>query len=229
MESTRYRIELNGAVQGVEFRPFVFRLANTLALNGYVQNSSGQLVIEVEGAVDRVARFIDRLAGERPLSALVTREEVRSLPLTGVSGFTIAGSVDEGIPRAGMLTDLATCADCLREILDPDDRRYGYPFTNCVACGPRFAITQRLPYDRLTTTMRWFEMCAACRAEYDTPSNQYHQNWQTPKQPSTWTSRSTGPPRPSSSPGPPTPTTPGRASAAGRSRPTRSRRRPGGP
>ena len=174
MESTRYRIELNGAVQGVGLRPFVFRLANTLDLNGYVQNSSGGLVIEVEGAVDRVARFIDRLAGERPLSALVTREEVRSLPLTGVSGFTIAGSEDEGLPRTGMLNDLATCADCLREIQDPDNRRYGYAFTNCVACGPRFTITQRLPYDRASTTMRWFEMCRACRAEYETPSDRRH-------------------------------------------------------
>ena len=175
METARYRIELNGAVQGVGFRPFVFRLASTLALNGYVQNSSGGLVIEVEGAADRVARFMDRLACERPRTALITQEEYCPLPLTGVSGFTIAESEAVGLPRTGMLNDLATCPDCLREILDPDDRRYGYPFTNCVACGPRFAITQRLPYDRLTTTMRWFEMCDACRAEYETPSNRrYH-------------------------------------------------------
>src|SRR5687767_4611709 len=122
VESTRYRIELNGAVQGVGFRPFVFRLAITLALNVYVQNSSDGLVIEVEGAADRVAQFIDRLAYERPRTALVTREDVSLLPLTGASGFAITGSTAAGPPRTGMLNDLATCADCLREILDPDDR-----------------------------------------------------------------------------------------------------------
>ena len=175
MDSTRYRIELNGAVQGVGFRPFVFRLASTLALNGYVQNSSDGLVIEVEGAADRVAQFIDRLAYERPRTGLVTREGVSPLPPTGASGFTITSSTSQDRPRTGMLDDLATCADCLREILDPDDRRYGYPFTNCIACGPRFTITQRLPYDRASTTMRRFEMCDACQAEYDTPSNRrYH-------------------------------------------------------
>ena len=175
MESTRYRIELNGAVQGVGFRPFVFRLASTLALNGYVQNSSDGLVIEVEGAADRVAQFIDRLAYERPRTALVTREDVSFLPLTGANGFTITNSTAAGPPRTGMLNDLATCADCLREVLDPDDRRHGYAFTNCIACGPRFTITQRLPYDRASTTMRRFEMCDACRAEYDTPSDRrYH-------------------------------------------------------
>ena len=147
MDSTRYRIELNGAVQGVGFRPFVFRLASTLALNGYVQNSTDGLVIEVEGAADRVAQFIDRLAYERPRTALVTREDVSPLPPTGASGFTITSSTVQDRPRTGMLNDLATCADCLRETLDPDDRRYGYPFTNCIACGPRFTITQRLPYD----------------------------------------------------------------------------------
>ena len=175
MESTRYRIELNGAVQGVGFRPFVFRLASTLALNGYVQNSSDGLVIEVEGAADRVAQFIDRLSCERPLAAVVTQEEVSTLSPTGANGFTIATSLAEGRPRTGMLNDLATCADCLREILDPANRRYGYAFTNCIACGPRFTITKRLPYDRASTTMRRFEMCEACREEYETPSDRrYH-------------------------------------------------------
>jgi hydrogenase maturation protein HypF len=174
VDSTRYRIELNGAVQGVGFRPFVFRLASTLALNGYVQNSSDGLVIEVEGAADRVAQFIDRLAYERPRTSLVTREDVSSLPLTGASGFVITSTITDGPPRTGMLNDLATCAECLREILDPRDRRYGYPFTNCSACGPRFTITQRLPYDRATTTMRRFEMCDACHDEYDTASDRRH-------------------------------------------------------
>jgi hydrogenase maturation protein HypF len=174
MESTRYRIQLNDATQGVGFRPFVFRLASTLALNGYVQNSSDGLVIEVEGAVDRVAQFIDRLAGERPLAAVATREDAGNLPLTGASGFTIAPSKGGDHPREGMLNDLAVCGACLREILDPADRRYGYPFTECTACGPRFTITQRPPYDRALTTMRRFEMCDLCHAEYETPSNRRH-------------------------------------------------------
>ena len=140
MESTRYRIQLNDAARGGAFRPLVFQLASTFALNGYVQNSREGLVIEVEGAVDNVAQFIDRLACEGPLAAVVTRD-------------TAAGTVG-GHCRTGMLTDRAMCADCLREILDPADRRYGYPFTECTACGPRFTITQRLPYERSLTTMR---------------------------------------------------------------------------
>ena len=147
MESTRYRIQLNDAAQGVGFRPFVFRLASTLALNGYVQNSGEGLVIEVEGAVDRVAQFIDRLACEGPLAAVVTRD-------------IDTGSADRHV-RTGMPNDLATCDDCLREILNPADRRYGYPFTECTACGPRFTITQRPPYDRALTTMRRFIRCRA--------------------------------------------------------------------
>lgn len=160
MESTRYRIQLNDAAQGVGFRPFVFRLASTLALNGYVQNSREGLVIEVEGAVDRVAQFIDRLACEGPLAAIITRD-------------IDTGSADRHV-RTGMPNDLATCDDCLREILNPADRRHGYPFTECTACGPRFTITQRPPYERALTTMRRFEMCGVCRAEYDTPSNRRH-------------------------------------------------------
>ena len=174
MESTRYRIQLNDPTQVAGFRPFVFRLASTLALNGYVQNSRDGLVIEVEGAVDRVAQFIDRLACERPLAAVVTRENVGHLPLTGISGFAITPGTAEEHPRTGMLNDLATCADCLREILDPADRRYGYAFTDCIACGPRFTISQRLPYERALTTMRRFEMCEACHLEYETPSSRRH-------------------------------------------------------
>ena len=175
MDASRYRIELNGAVQGVGFRPFVFRLASTLALTGYVRNSSRGLVIEVEGAADRVAQFIDRLARERPRAALVTREDVNAMAPTGAPGFIIAGSEAESRPGTGMLNDLAACQDCLSEILDPDNRRYGYAFTNCTACGPRFTIMERLPYDRASTTMRRFEMCDACRAEYAAPRDRrYH-------------------------------------------------------
>ena len=137
MDSCRYRIVLDGAVQGAGFRPFVCRLASSLALSGYVQNSTDGLVIEVEGDRDRVDRFMTRLGRERPAVALVTREDVRTVPPLGTTDFTITGSVQSDALCTGVLNDLATCADCLREIADPSNRRFGYPFTNCAACGPR--------------------------------------------------------------------------------------------
>jgi hydrogenase maturation protein HypF len=175
MESTRYRIVLGGAVQGVGLRPFIYRLASSLALTGYVRNSSNGVVIEVEGDVERLERFTDRLTRERPAAALVTSEQVDRVAPIGTAGFVIAGSTAGARPTAGMLADLATCADCMREVLDPANRRHGYPFTNCTACGPRFTISQKLPYDRVSTTMRRFEMCETCRHEYDSPSDRrYH-------------------------------------------------------
>jgi hydrogenase maturation protein HypF len=175
MESQRYRIVLDGAVQGVGFRPFVYRLAASLSLTGYVQNSSDGLVIEVEGEHDRLDRFMDRLDRERPLAALVTQEHVSAVAPLGSTDFVINASRQQDRARRGMLNDLATCADCLREIADPSNRRYGYPFTNCTACGPRFTIALDLPYDRPATTMRRFRMCEACRVEYETPMDRRYQ------------------------------------------------------
>ena len=174
MDSCRYRIVLDGAVQGVGFRPFVYRLASSLALSGYVQNSTDGLVIEVEGERGRLDRFMARLGRERPSVALVTREDVSTIPALGSTDFTIAGSEQGDVPRTGVLNDLATCADCLREITDPSNRRYGYPFTNCTACGPRFTITCDLPYDRPSTTMQRFRMCEACTAEYERAEDRRH-------------------------------------------------------
>src|SRR5262245_2873155 len=169
MESCRYRIVLDGAVQGVGFRPFVYRLASSLALSGYVQNSTDGLVIEVEGERGRVDRFMARLGRERPSVALVTREDVSTIPPLGSTDLTITSSEQGEVPPTGLLNDLATCADCLREITDPSNRRFGYPFTNCTTCGPRFTITCELPYDRPSTTMQRFRMCEACTAEYENP------------------------------------------------------------
>jgi len=162
---------LGGAVQGVGLRPFVYRLANSLELSGHVGNSSDGLVIEVEGEADRLAAFTTRLSLERPAAACVTSQVVTPLPPAGAIGFTIAGSDAGGRHAASMLNDLATCADCLTEILDPFNRRHGYAFTNCTACGPRFTITESLPYDRTATTMSGFVMCTACQAEYDDPGD----------------------------------------------------------
>jgi hydrogenase maturation protein HypF len=171
MQIQRYRIILGGAVQGAGMRPFVYRLARTLDLAGYVRNSSDGVIIEVEGAADRLDDFTARLGRERPSAACVTSQQLSRIPALGAVDFHVVPSEPGVRHAAGMLNDLATCPDCLREILDPDDRRHGYPFANCTACGPRFTISEALPYDRPSTTMRRFPMCPACRAEYDAPSD----------------------------------------------------------
>jgi hydrogenase maturation protein HypF len=171
MESRRHRIVLGGAVQGVGLRPFVYRLAHSLDLAGFVQNSCDGVVIEVEGSADRLSVFSARLYRERPAAACVTSQQLSRVPSVGAVDFVIAGSDPGVLHAAGMTNDLATCRECLREMLDPANRRFGYPFANCTQCGPRFTISEALPYDRASTTMRGFEMCEACRAEYDTPSD----------------------------------------------------------
>lgn len=169
----RLRIEISGAVQGVGFRPCVHRLAGELGLAGWVRNSSAGVEIEIEGSAEVAGQFPDRLEGELPPHASITRSSCREVPLQNELGFRIepsaTGSLDQ--PTAEIVPDLATCPECLEEIFDPTDRRYGYPFTNCTHCGPRFSIIQSLPYDRGHTTMSGFEMCSCCRDEYESPSN----------------------------------------------------------
>ncbi len=148
----RARIVVRGAVQGVGFRPFVYRLATDLGLAGWVLNSSSGVVIEVEGAGGAVASFLDRIERERPARAFVQGLEATRLDPAGFAGFEIRPSVD-GEKTALILPDIATCPDCLRELRDPANRRYRYPFTNCTNCGPRFTIIEALPYDRPNTTM----------------------------------------------------------------------------
>jgi hydrogenase maturation protein HypF len=148
----------------------VYRLAHSLELGGFVRNTGAGLLIEVEGRADLLETFTERLRREHPSGALVTWQETSRVEPHGDVGFHIAPS-DAATPAASaaLLNDLATCADCLRELLDPQNRRYEYPFLTCTACGPRFTITDALPYDRPATTMRAFAMCAACQAEYDAP------------------------------------------------------------
>lgn len=167
----RLRVHLAGAVQGVGFRPFVYRLATELGLNGWVLNSSSGLVVEVEGPAEFLERFLVRLDQERPAAAVVLTREVSHLEPVGLERFVIRASDEEEDRTAALLPDLATCPQCLREIRDPDDRRFRYPFTNCTACGPRFTIILDIPYDRPRTTMRAFEMCPSCLAEYTDPAN----------------------------------------------------------
>ena len=163
------RMEVRGRVQGVGFRPFVYRLAHELSLAGFVTNTASGVVIEVEGAARDVAHFQERLAGECPALAVIDRIESAEAPCAAHTAFSIRESDRAGAMQARVLPDVATCAACLRELNDPADRRYRYPFTNCTHCGPRYSIIQAMPYDRAYTTMAGFTMCAACRTEYENP------------------------------------------------------------
>jgi hydrogenase maturation protein HypF len=167
----RLRITLRGAVQGVGFRPFVYRLATEMALTGWVLNSSAGLVVEVEGPPDQLARFAERLERERPKASVVTVREAVRIPPQGSSRFEIHSSDNESSKTVNVLPDLATCRECREELFDRANRRFEYPFTNCTNCGPRYTIVVDIPYDRPNTTMREFVLCPACAAEYNDPLN----------------------------------------------------------
>jgi hydrogenase maturation protein HypF len=167
----RLRVAIRGAVQGVGFRPFVYRLATEMDLPGWVSNSPQGVFLEVEGAPDALRRFLLRLEKERPLRSSIQSLEPSFLAPIGFEIFEIRPSNHTGERTALVLPDIATCADCLREIGDPADRRYRYPFTNCTNCGPRFSIIRSLPYDRPNTTMAGFAMCDTCRREYENPND----------------------------------------------------------
>ncbi len=167
----RLCVQIKGAVQGVGFRPFVYRLATELALTGWVINNSNGVFIEVEGDQTALDTFLERLSTEKPPLAIIhSLHSDQRLP-HGYERFEIRHSEEHGEKTVLVLPDVATCADCLAEVLNPSDRRAGYPFTNCTNCGPRFSIIQALPYDRPNTTMRHFKMCPACHAEYTHPLN----------------------------------------------------------
>jgi hydrogenase maturation protein HypF len=167
----REELTVRGVVQGVGFRPFVFRLAAEENLAGFIGNDTGGVTIEVEGPAERVDAFRRRLQAEAPPLARIDTVVSQSIPPKQEEMFRIVASDAHGRVNTGIPADAATCADCLRELLDPKDRRYRYPFLNCTNCGPRFTITRRIPYDRPQTSMAKFKMCAACQAEYDDPLN----------------------------------------------------------
>jgi hydrogenase maturation protein HypF len=168
--AARY-IELTGIVQGVGFRPFVYNLAVAHGLRGWVRNTSAGVQIQVEGQAKALDAFAQGLTTQAPPLARIETISVTERSPNGYKGFTI----EESLPQPGayqlVSPDIATCPDCLRELFDPDDRRYAYPFTNCTNCGPRFTIIEDIPYDRSKTTMRAFRMCAQCQAEYENPAN----------------------------------------------------------
>ncbi|WP_307796915.1 carbamoyltransferase HypF [Actinomadura barringtoniae] len=170
----RAGVRVEGVVQGVGFRPFVHALATRLGLSGIVGNDASGVFIEIEGAPEAVEAFLDGLRDPPPL-AVVDKVATRSLDAVGGHGFTIVGSDGAGERRALVSFDSATCTDCLKELRDPADRRYGYPFVNCTNCGPRFTIVTGVPYDRPNTTMAGFAMCADCAREYADPADRrYH-------------------------------------------------------
>lgn len=162
----------SGAVQGVGFRPLVYRVAHQLALGGAVWNEPGGVRIRLVGPAQRVEEFGSRLRAE--CSAPARLDQLRILSVSEVDHaepFRIAESMTDGAREALVMPDLATCPACLRELFDPHNRRFRYPFTNCTHCGPRFSIITGIPYDRPQTTMRGFTMCPECQAEYDDPNN----------------------------------------------------------
>jgi hydrogenase maturation protein HypF len=167
----RLRAVVHGAVQGVGMRPYVYRLATEMGLPGWVNNSSQGLFIEVEGERTVLDIFMERFKNEAPPRAIIHNIETLYFKPEGSTTFEIRHSEAEGQISAIILPDISTCDDCLKEVLDPNDRRYLYPFTNCTNCGPRFSIIEALPYDRANTTMKLFEMCPECQAEYDNPFN----------------------------------------------------------
>lgn len=167
----RLKIIIRGAVQGVGFRPFVYRLANEMNLNGYVLNSSRGVFIEVEGENEKLKDFLIRIEKEKPPISIIQSLEYQILDPAGYTGFEIKKSEKDDETSALILPDIATCKDCLKELFDPDDRRYLYPFINCTNCGPRFTIIEMLPYDRPYTSMKHFKMCPDCEKEYNNPED----------------------------------------------------------
>ena len=158
-------------MQGVGFRPFVYRLATEMGLAGWVLNSSTGLFLEVEGPRQSLDRFLERLEAERPPASVVLAREASYLAPAGFQRFEIRPSDSAEEKTAGLLPDLATCRECFAELSDPANRRFAYPFTNCTRCGPRYSIVLDIPYDRPNTTMRAFSLCAACRSEYTNPAD----------------------------------------------------------
>ncbi|WP_457601120.1 acylphosphatase, partial [Hydrogenivirga sp.] len=167
----RLRVKLKGAVQGVGFRPFVYRVARELSLGGFVINDSRGVLIEVEGEEADLFKFLRLLHERKPPLAHLFSQEVEELQPRGYEDFEIRKSEDTGEKEVFVLPDIATCDECLKELFDPGDRRYLYPFINCTNCGPRFTIVERLPYDRPNTTMKPFLMCPECRREYENPDD----------------------------------------------------------
>ena len=165
----RRQIEVSGIVQGVGFRPYVYRLATGRHLSGTIRNTAAGVTIEIQGPAETVQDFVEHLPAEAPPLARITSFVVHDVPCNSDEKFCIVHSHEGEEVRTLISPDVAICPDCLREMFDPADRRYRYPFINCTNCGPRFTIIRDIPYDRPSTSMAMFPMCPACLAEYENP------------------------------------------------------------
>ena len=165
----RVLVKVRGIVQGVGFRPFIYQLARRCRLNGWVRNQSDGVEIEVAGPAEAVRHFVDSISSQPPPLARIVQVEAVELPYRDLEEFRITGSRAAQSRSTLISPDVCTCGDCLRELLDPLDRRFRYPFINCTNCGPRYTIIKDIPYDRDKTTMAEFKMCPQCRLEYENP------------------------------------------------------------
>lgn len=165
-------IQVRGVVQGVGFRPFIYRLAKKYLINGWVLNATDGVFIHAEGEAKHLDEFVLEVSENPPAASQVTEIELGEVPVEDFKSFEIRFSDDAEVEKTTLISpDLATCEDCAHELFDPDDRRYRYPFINCTNCGPRFTIIEALPYDRKHTSMKYFPMCPQCQVEYDAPSD----------------------------------------------------------
>lgn len=165
----RLAVSIQGIVQGVGFRPFVYGAAVRRGLSGWVQNGTEGVRIEVQGAAEALRDFVEALRVDAPRAARIEHLVATEIAPRPETGFDIVESKNDAVVRPTLPADQATCAECITEVESPGERRYRYPFTNCTRCGPRYTIIERLPYDRPNTTMARFELCAACRREYEDP------------------------------------------------------------
>ena len=169
-DKTALSIHVTGIVQGVGFRPYVYNLARSLNLTGWVKNTSAGVDILVEGLSEHIYAFSSQLRQSPPPLARIDTFHTTSQPLSGYAKFEILTSLSSQGDFIPISPDIAICPDCRRELFDPSDRRYRYPFINCTNCGPRLTIIRDIPYDRPTTTMADFHLCDPCRTEYEDPA-----------------------------------------------------------
>jgi hydrogenase maturation protein HypF len=167
----RTRFHFSGIVQGVGFRPFIYRIAVKYNLAGFVRNRTDGVIAEVEGQASMIESFIADVRNELPPLAEITSLTNEDIPVTEICGFAIIESDASGMANVHITPDIATCEECLSELFNPADRRYHYPFINCTNCGPRLTIIKNVPYDRKNTSMACFELCPDCRKEYEDPGN----------------------------------------------------------
>ncbi|MFN3920940.1 MAG: carbamoyltransferase HypF [Caldimicrobium sp.] len=166
-----YQIVVRGIVQGVGFRPYVFNLAKIYNLTGWVKNTQKGVEIRIEGEEEQLKKFIDLLPQRAPSHAKIFSLFIEEVPLSHFEHFVILKGERANQVEFDLLPDLGICEDCLRELVDPTDRRFEYPFITCTLCGPRFSVIESLPYERENTTMKYFPLCERCREEYENPEN----------------------------------------------------------